>query len=211
MACTSKRSTSPSAGRLIPDTPYVITLDADSLLQPAMPRTLVRLMEQPEHARTAVAQTPYSAIPQSARHPWNGPRSATTDIQYLVHQGFTRLWSDVLGWSQRLLKKIGLRRNLHGGTRGRERRSGGTFKTEPSSKIQNRPSISCPRDGHCITTPNGSPTAPRRPDFGSLVIQRARWANGGLIIFPKLLSFLCRAPKQPQTLVQALLQTLLNP
>ena len=45
------------------------------------------------------------------------------------------------------------------------------------------------------------------PDFGSLVIQRARWANGGLIIFPKLLSFLCRAPKQPQTIVQALLQT----
>jgi hypothetical protein len=45
------------------------------------------------------------------------------------------------------------------------------------------------------------------PDFGSLVIQRARWANGGLIIFPKLLSFLSRAPKQSQTIVQALLQT----
>ena len=45
------------------------------------------------------------------------------------------------------------------------------------------------------------------PDFGSLVIQRARWANGGLIIFPKLLSLLFQAPKQPQTIVQALLQT----
>jgi hypothetical protein len=45
------------------------------------------------------------------------------------------------------------------------------------------------------------------PDFGSLVIQRARWANGGLIILPKLLSFLRRAPKQPLTIVQALLQT----
>lgn len=26
------------------------------------------------------------------------------------------------------------------------------------------------------------------PDFGSLVIQRGRWANGGLLILPKLLA-----------------------
>src|SRR4029079_12206361 len=31
-------------------------------------------------------------------------------------------------------------------------------------------------------------------DFGDLVIQRARWANGGLIILPKLLSYLMREP-----------------
>ena len=44
--------------RLVPDTPYVITLDADSLLKPRYATTLVRLMEQPEHAQVAVAQTP---------------------------------------------------------------------------------------------------------------------------------------------------------
>jgi cellulose synthase/poly-beta-1,6-N-acetylglucosamine synthase-like glycosyltransferase len=31
------------------------------------------------------------------------------------------------------------------------------------------------------------------PDFGALLIQRRRWANGGLIIFPKLLHYLRRA------------------
>jgi hypothetical protein len=30
------------------------------------------------------------------------------------------------------------------------------------------------------------------PDFGSLLIQRRRWANGGLIILPKLLRYLAR-------------------
>lgn len=72
----------------VPDTDYFITLDADSILVPDYASRLIHLMEQPEHTRTAVAQTPYSAIP-------NAPRAleriagATTDIQYIIHQGFT--------------------------------------------------------------------------------------------------------------------------
>jgi hypothetical protein len=33
------------------------------------------------------------------------------------------------------------------------------------------------------------------PDFGSLLIQRRRWANGGLIILPKLFAYAAKAPK----------------
>jgi cellulose synthase/poly-beta-1,6-N-acetylglucosamine synthase-like glycosyltransferase len=33
-----------------------------------------------------------------------------------------------------------------------------------------------------------------RPSFGALVIQRRRWANGGLIVLPKLLRVLARGP-----------------
>lgn len=32
------------------------------------------------------------------------------------------------------------------------------------------------------------------PDFGALVIQRGRWANGGLIILPKLVRYLLKGP-----------------
>jgi cellulose synthase (UDP-forming) len=32
------------------------------------------------------------------------------------------------------------------------------------------------------------------PDFGSLVIQRRRWANGGLLILPKLIGYLLQRP-----------------
>src|SRR5215472_17942511 len=72
-----------SNSRLIPDTPYVITLDADSLLKPQYASTLVRLMEQPKHVRTAVAQTPYSAFPNPPGVLERAAR-ATTDIQYFV-------------------------------------------------------------------------------------------------------------------------------
>ena len=45
-------------------------------------------MEQPEYARVAVAQTPYSAFPNAPGR-LERTAGATTDIQYLVHQGFT--------------------------------------------------------------------------------------------------------------------------
>ncbi len=196
---------SPSAGRLIPDTPYVITLDADSLLQPRYATTLVRFMEQPEHARVAVAQTPYSALP-------NPPgilertAGATTDIQYLVHQGFTRFGATFWVGANALLKKSALEDICT-----EEREGAKTIRRY----IQDRTVIEDTESTVDLLSKGWSlHNHPERlaysatpPDFGSLVIQRARWANGGLIIFPKLLSFLCRAPKQPQTMVQALLQT----
>ena len=191
--------------RLIPDTPYVITLDADSLLQPCYADTLVRLMEQPEHARVAVAQTPYSAFP-------NPPgilertAGATTDIQYLVHQGFTRFGATFWVGANALLKKCALedigteerdgiktvRRYIHDRTVIEDTESTVDLMTKGWS-LYNHPE----RLAYSATP----------PDFGSLVIQRARWANGGLIIFPKLLSFLRGARKQPRTIVQAMLQT----
>jgi cellulose synthase (UDP-forming) len=35
------------------------------------------------------------------------------------------------------------------------------------------------------------------PDFGSLVVQRRRWANGGLLILPKLLRIVLRRAERP--------------
>ena len=67
---------------------YLITLDADSLLLPDYALRLVHWMEQPAHARVAIAQTPYSAFP-GAPSELERIAGATTDLQYLVHQGFT--------------------------------------------------------------------------------------------------------------------------
>jgi hypothetical protein len=44
------------------------------------------------------------------------------------------------------------------------------------------------------------------PDFGSLVIQRRRWANGGLIILPKLLRYLGRRRLTPRMLGEAFMR-----
>src|SRR4029079_19142881 len=64
----------------------IVTIDADSIILPDYVLKLVSIMEADRGI--AIAQTPYSAYP-------NPPTvlervaGATTDIQYLVHQGFT--------------------------------------------------------------------------------------------------------------------------
>jgi hypothetical protein len=197
--------TNSTGSRLIPDTPYVITLDADSLLEPHYAGTLVRLMEQPEHARVAVAQTPYSAFP-NAPGVLERTAGATTDIQYLVHQGFTRFGATFWVGANALLRKSALEdicTEKHEGT--------GTVRRyiQDRTVIEDTEStVDLLAKGWSLCNhPERLAYSATPPDFGSLVIQRARWANGGLIIFPKLLSFLSRAPKQPQTVVQAMLQT----
>ncbi len=50
----------------VPETKYVVTLDADSFLKESYARALVGYMEQPGNERVAVAQTPYSAVPGSS-------------------------------------------------------------------------------------------------------------------------------------------------
>ena len=191
--------------RLIPDTPYVITLDADSLLQPQYASTLVDLMEKPQHARVAVAQTPYSAFP-NAPGVLERTAGATTDIQYLVHQGFTRYGATFWVGANALLKKSALEEICT------EEREGAKIVRR---YIQDRTVIEdtestvdlLAKGWSLYNHPERLAYSATPPDFGSLVIQRARWANGGLIILPKLLSFLRRAQKRPQTIVQALLQT----
>ena len=197
--------TNSSGGRLIPDTPYVITLDADSLLEPHYAGTLVRLMEQPEHARVAVAQTPYSAFP-NAPGVLERTAGATTDIQYFVHQGFTRFGATFWVGANALLKKSALEDICtveREGTKTVRRYIQDRTVIEDTESTVDLLSKGWSLYNH----PERLAYSATPPDFGSLVIQRARWANGGLIIFPKLLSFLSRAPKQPKTIVQALLQT----
>ena len=73
----------------VPDAEYVATLDADSLLDPDYALRLVSLMTKEENRDVAVLQTPYRAVPNP---PGTLERiaGATTDLQYLIHQGFTR-------------------------------------------------------------------------------------------------------------------------
>jgi hypothetical protein len=73
----------------VPDSEFVVAVDADSVIAPDYALRLVHLMRQPGHERTAIAQTPYSAFPGAASAV-ERIAGATTDIQCLVHQGFSR-------------------------------------------------------------------------------------------------------------------------
>ncbi|MEB0222343.1 glycosyltransferase family 2 protein, partial [Pseudomonas sp. AB12(2023)] len=72
----------------VPDTTYLLTLDADSLLLRDYCVRLVYLLEEPENARVAVTQTPYSSF-HGAPTRIERVAGASTDLQHMLHQGMT--------------------------------------------------------------------------------------------------------------------------
>ena len=75
-----------TADLVVPDADYVLTLDADSVVLGDYALKLINIMQR--DGTIAVAQTPYSAVPGS-RNPLERCAGAQTDLQYIVHQGFT--------------------------------------------------------------------------------------------------------------------------
>lgn len=174
----------------VPDCQYVLTLDADSILAPDYASRLIHLMESPEHRRTAVVQTPYSAIPGSTRA-LERIAGATTDIQYIIHQGFTVYGATFWVGANALLRRCALEdiavcevERGHPVTRYIQDRTV-IEDTESSVDLVDR-------GWQLHNYPERLAYSATPPDFGSLLIQRRRWANGGLIILPKLLRYLAR-------------------
>ncbi|HEY6066576.1 MAG TPA: glycosyltransferase family 2 protein, partial [Thermoanaerobaculia bacterium] len=183
-------STGDAAMLDIPASDYIITLDADSILAPDYAVRLTEFAERPVNARLAVVQTPYSAEPDP---PGLVERvaGATTDMQYLIHQGFTHFNATFWVGANALLRTEALQDICveveERGFRVKRFIQDRTVIEDTESsvdlvakgwKLHNYPE----RLSHSATP----------PDFGSLLIQRGRWANGGLIIVPKLLQYLSR-------------------
>ncbi len=91
----------------IADPDYLLTLDADSILLPEYAARLVTIAEQSGNERLAVVQTPYSAFPDAPGQ-LERMAGASTDIQYIVHQGFTH--SNATYWvgANALIRKTAL-------------------------------------------------------------------------------------------------------
>jgi EAL domain-containing protein (putative c-di-GMP-specific phosphodiesterase class I)/cellulose synthase/poly-beta-1,6-N-acetylglucosamine synthase-like glycosyltransferase len=168
----------------IPDPDYVLTLDADSVLLPEYCLRLVHLLEQGAHAGDAVAQTPYSAFPGSATR-IERISGATTDIQHIVHQGMTHYDATFWVGANAVLRKKALDEI-------REVAYEGDW--EIRRYIQDRTVIEDTestidlgvRGWTLYNYPERLAYSATPPDFGSLCIQRQRWANGGLLILSRL-------------------------
>ena len=171
---------------------YVLTLDADSILVPDYAQRLIYVMEQPGQERLAVIQTPYSAFP-GATKPLERIAGATTDIQYIIHQGFTAFngtyWVGANALiRRRALDDIVLLEQERGFTVSRYIQDRTVIEdTESSVDL-------IARGWQLYNYPERLAYSATPPDFGALVIQRRRWANGGLIILPKLLRYLLKGP-----------------
>jgi cellulose synthase/poly-beta-1,6-N-acetylglucosamine synthase-like glycosyltransferase len=187
-----------------PDTDYVITLDADSILLPDYARKLVAFAERPGNGRYAVIQTPYSAF-DGAPGACERIAGATTDIQYVVHQGFTAANATYWVGANALLRKAALRDIA---TTVRERGFDVRVYIQDRTVIEDTESTVdlVDRGWRLHNHPERLAYSATPPDFGSLLIQRRRWANGGLIILPKLLRYLARGPWARAKAAEALMR-----
>lgn len=179
-------------GTLIPDATFVLTLGADSMLDPEYALRLAATLDAPGNERLAVAQTPYTSIP-GASGLLERIAGATTDIQFIVRQGFT--WCRATFWvgANALLRKEALE----------DIRAEDTERGHVIARyIQDRTVIEdtestldlAERGWDLHNVPSRLAWSATPPDFGSLLIQRSRWANGGLLIAPKAVRRLLAAP-----------------
>lgn len=189
-----ERTTDENCFLKVPVSDYLITLDADSLLSWDYAICLIEMMERPGHERLAVAQTPYSAIP-NAPGLLERVAGATTDMQYNIHQGFTQFNATYWVGANALLRVRALD-DIQEEVQERGQKVS-IFIQDRTVIEDTESSIDLVYKGwKLFNYPRRMSYSATPPDFGSLLIQRRRWANGGLIILPKLLHYLCKGPKQ---------------
>jgi hypothetical protein len=144
----------------------------------------VFLFGQPDNHRLAVAQTPYSAFPGSATR-MERLSGATTDLQHIVHQGMS--YHDATFWvgANAVIRKRALDDIVEvehqGGHEVRRYVQDRTVIEDTESSLD-----LAIHGWRLINYPERLSYSATPPDFGSLAIQRRRWANGGLLILPKL-------------------------
>jgi cellulose synthase/poly-beta-1,6-N-acetylglucosamine synthase-like glycosyltransferase len=190
----------------VPDPDYVLTLDADSLLAPGYTLRLVHLLEDPQNAAVAVAQTPYSSV-LGAPTRTERVAGATTDLQYVIHQGFTAHGATYWVGANAVLRKRALEDIA---TEVFDKRTGLAHKRYIQDRTvieDTESSIDLVRRGwRLFNYPARLSYSATPPDFGALVVQRRRWANGGLLILPKLLAMLVRRQDRDVGLLQAFMR-----
>lgn len=176
----------PDSGDLtVPDSDYILTLDADSLLLRDYCLRLVYFLEQADNARVAVTQTPYSSF-RGASTRIERLAGATTDLQHLLHQGKSYYGATFWVGANAVIRKKALEDIVETETVG-----GFTVKRYVQDRTvieDTESSIDLGTHGWSLANyPERLSYSATPPDFGSLVVQRRRWANGGLLIMPKLI------------------------
>ncbi|MFD1720132.1 glycosyltransferase family 2 protein [Amnibacterium endophyticum] len=182
---------------LVPDAEYVLTLDADSVLLREYCLRLVHLMEQPGNERVAVVQTPYSSF-RGAPTRLERLAAATTDLQHILHQGMTAHGATFWVGANAVIRKRALADIEEVGTeRGHVVRRYIQDRTVIEDTESSLDLVS--HGWSLVNYPERLSYSATPPDFGALVVQRRRWANGGLLILPKLAREVLRRRRQGES------------
>ncbi len=188
----------------VADAEYVITLDADSLLLHDYALRLTHVMDQPEAARYGVVESPFTAVPGSPGL-LERMAGAQTDVQWIGSQGSTYYNASFWVGANALLRRSALEdicEIVH--ERGypiRRYIQDHTLVEDTESTID-----LVVRGWRVYCYPERLSYSATPPDFGALLIQRRRWANGPLLIVPKLLNYLAGGPERIQKLPESILR-----
>lgn len=190
----------------IPDADFLITLDADSLLSPVYASQLLALAADPSFQDVAVIQTPYSSLPE-AETQLEKIAGATTDVQRILHQGFGRYEAAFWVGANAVLRIRALHdisvQSLENGHIVRR------FIQDRTPIEDTESTIDLAEKGWRVYNHNAVLAwSATPPDFGALVIQRRRWACGGLIILPK--AFRCVLANSDGPFAQRVMQSLIR-
>jgi cellulose synthase (UDP-forming) len=175
------------ADLIVPDADFVLIIDADTIISPDYTPKLMRRFRVPGGERLAVVQSPYSTFPGD-RGVLQRIAGAQTDVQYLIHQGLT--YYDATFWvGANALVRLAALRDLamNDVERGfeivkflRDR----TLIEDTESTID-----LVSRGWRLFNHPERLAFSLTPPDFGALLVQRRRWASGGVQIVPKLFAY----------------------
>lgn len=178
----------PAQGRdatiVAPRPDYVLTLDADSAILSDYIIELVDVIEaRPE---VGVVQTPYRTFPV-ASSAVERTAGATTDLQYLVHQGSSHFNAAFWVGANALLRVDALAQIAT--LREQSGRVEKVFIQDATVIEDTGSTLDLLMAGWSVHNyPRQLAFSATPADFGSLAVQRQRWSNGGLIIFPMLLA-----------------------
>lgn len=174
------------ADLVVPDSDFVLTLDADSVLLRDYCLRLVYYAQLPGNEKVAVVQTPYSSF-RGASTRIERLAGATTDLQHILHQGKTHYNATFWVGANAIIRKEALASIVEtewiGGFEIKRYVQDRTVIEDTESSVD-----LALKGWKLVNYPERLSYSATPPDFGSLIVQRRRWANGGLLIMPKLLA-----------------------
>ncbi len=188
----------------IPNADFIIVLDADSLILPEYSSRLVHFMIRPGNERVAVVQTPYASVPGAAST-IERVAGATTDVQLMSHQGATLFGAGSWVGASALVRRAALDDIVH-----TVRERGYPVLVYVRDRTLNEDTdttVDLIRKGWTLYNyPDRLAYSATPQDFGALLIQRRRWATGGLLIVPNVFRYFWARPSL-RRLSEALIRT----
>src|SRR5260370_3994439 len=165
---------------------------------------LITVMEQSESRVYAVAGSPYSAIRGSSSR-LERIAGAQTDAQWIMSQGLTHYRSGFWVGANAVLRREALEDICQIST---EREYPVRKYIQDRTLVEDTESTIdlVARGWTLFNYPERLSYSATPRDFGTLIIQRRRWSNGGLLILPNLFRYFASSPRKVARIPETMLR-----